>query len=64
MNKQIIRGRVPALVAIFQTKLQRTLYVKLPEGGKLVVHEDGTIYVTRIHEQYVVKTLKAENTEE
>ena len=61
-NKQIIKGKIPALVSIYKNRLQKTLFIKLQEGGKIVVHEDGTIYVTRISEKYVLKKLKEEET--
>ncbi len=41
-----VRGRIPALVKIFCCKLKETVIVVLPEGGKITIHTDGSVYKT------------------
>lgn len=43
-----VRGRIPALVKIFYYKLRETIIVVLPEGGKITIHTDGSVYKTNV----------------
>lgn len=37
-----VRGRIPALVKIFKSKLKDTIIISLTGGGKITVNTDGS----------------------
>jgi len=46
MNKHKVRGRIPALIELFNDCLRNTLTIIVPEG-KYLVHVDGSVYHTQ-----------------